>query len=32
MRQVGRLVKKRKQNRSEDHSYSAAGGLSQKGQ
>lgn len=32
MRQVGRLVKKRKQNSSEDHCYSAAGCLSQQGQ
>ena len=32
MRHVDRLVKKRKQNRSKDHRYSAAGGLNQKGQ
>jgi hypothetical protein len=32
MRHVGRLVKKREQNSGEDHRYSAAGGLSQKGQ
>jgi hypothetical protein len=32
MRHVGRVVKKRKQNRSEYHRNSAADGLGQKGQ